>query len=112
MIQRTKRSIYLINNHLQWTTSLEITKEVNQSYAIELKTLSLTLTFVSIESENDLFRKLPTTIYNRIWRSVYNLRTLNLVNHMDVIRLKSTSCFNEFENNFIKDRMSLEVCKF
>ncbi len=66
---------------------------------------------MGIDSENDLFRRLPTTILVKIERSVYNLRRRKLVSHLDSIRLKLASCFNEFEDYFVVDSMPLEVCK-
>ena len=78
---------------------------------LELISLSLTSEFLGIDSENDLFRKLPTTISAKIERSVYNRRRRKLVNHLDGIRLKLASYFNEFEDYFVVDSMPLEVCK-
>lgn len=79
---------------------------------LELISLTLTSEFMSIDSENDLFRKLPTAISKKIERSVYNRRKRNLVNHINSVRLKLASRFNEFENYFIVDSMPLEICKF
>ena len=67
---------------------------------------------MGIDSENDLFRKLPAALFTKIERSVYNRRKRKLVNHLDSIRLKVVSYFNEFEDYFIVDSMPLEVCKF
>ncbi|QMU63258.1 MAG: IS982 family transposase [Flavobacteriaceae bacterium] len=78
---------------------------------LELISLSLTVEFMGIDSENDLFRKLPIAIYQKIERSVYNKRRRRLLDHLDSIRLKLASYFNEFENYFIVDSMPLEVCK-
>jgi len=78
---------------------------------LELISLSLTSEFMSIDSENDLFRKLPQTISDKIERSVYNRRRRKLLNHIDGIRLKLASHFNEFEDYFVVDSMPLEVCK-
>lgn len=78
---------------------------------LELIALSLTAEYMSIDSENDLFRKLPDTISCRIERSVYNRRRKRLTTHLDRIRLKLASYFNEFEDYFIIDSMPLEVCK-
>ena len=78
---------------------------------LELIGLSLTAEFMGIDSENDLFRKLPKIISSKIDRSVYNRRRRRLVNHLDAIRLKLASHFNEFEDYFIVDSMPLEVCK-
>jgi len=78
---------------------------------LELISLSLTAEFMGIDSENDLFRKLPKAISSKIDRSVYNRRRRGLVNHIDIIRLKLAAHFNEFEDYFIVDSMPLEVCK-
>lgn len=78
---------------------------------LSLVSLSLTAEFMGIDSESDLFRKLPTTISSKIERSVYNRRRRGLADHIDGIRLKLAACFNEFENYFIIDSMPLEVCK-
>ena len=78
---------------------------------LELISLSLTAEFMGIDSENDLFRKLPKIISSKIERSVYNRRRRKLVSYIDNIRLKLAFCFNEFEDYFIVDSMPLEVCK-
>ena len=62
--------------------------------------LSLTAEFMGIDSENDLFRKLPKTISSKIERSVYNRRRRKLVNHIDSIWLKLASYFNEFKTYY------------
>ncbi len=78
---------------------------------LELISLSLTAEYLGIDSENDLFRKLPSSITCKIERSVYNRRRRKLANHLEAIRLKLASSFNEFEDYFIIDSMPLEVCK-
>ena len=78
---------------------------------LELISLSLTAEFMGIDSENDLFRKLPKHILSKIERSVYNRRRRRLTNSLNDIRLKLASSFNEFENYFVVDSMPLEVCK-
>ncbi len=78
---------------------------------LELISLTLTAEFMGIDSENDLFRKLPKSISIKIERSVYNRRKRNLSNHMEVIRLKLVLYFNEFENYFIVDSMPLKIYK-
>jgi hypothetical protein len=78
---------------------------------LELISLSLTAEFMSIDSENDLFRNLTNPLLSKNERSVYNRRRRNLFNHIDVIRLKLASFFNDFENYFVFDSMPLEVCK-
>jgi len=72
---------------------------------LELISLNLTAEFMGIDSENDLFRKLPKTLFSKIDRSIYNRRKRKLVNHIDSIRLKLASHFNEFEDYFIVDSM-------
>lgn len=78
---------------------------------LELISLSLTAEYMSIDSEMDLFRQLPPSILSKIDRSVYNKRRRNLMYHLDEIRMKIASKFNEFEKYFIVDSMPLEVCK-
>jgi hypothetical protein len=78
---------------------------------LELVCLSLTAEFMGIDSENDLFRKLPKNISSKIERSVYNRRRRRLAHNLDGIRLKLASHFNEFEDYFVVDSMPLEVCK-
>jgi hypothetical protein len=78
---------------------------------LELISLSLTAEFMSIDSENDLFRNLPKPLLSKIKRSVYKRRKGNLFNHIDVIRLNLASFFNDFENYFVVDSMPLEVWK-
>jgi len=79
---------------------------------LELISLSLTAEFLGIDSESDLFRKLPCTISYKIERSVYNRRRRKLVNHLDSIRLKLASYFNEFKDYFVVNSMPLEICEF
>lgn len=78
---------------------------------LELISLALTSEFMGIDSENDLFRKLPSSFLEKIERSVYNRRRRKLSYHFNEIRLKIASYFNEFEEYFIVDSMPLEVCK-
>lgn len=78
---------------------------------LELVSLSITAEYMGIDSETHLFRLLPKTILSKIERSVYNRRRRRLVFHIDEIRLKLASYFNEFEDCFIIDSMPLEVCK-
>lgn len=78
---------------------------------LDLVSISLTAEYLGIDSENDLFRKLPKSITAKIERSVYNRRRRRLANHLDAIRSKLALHFNEFEDCFIVDSMPLEVCK-
>ena len=66
---------------------------------------------MGVDSENDLFRRLPLSFTSKIERSVYKRRRRKLADHIDKIRLKLASYFNEFEDYYIIDSMPLEVCK-
>lgn len=79
---------------------------------LELISLSLTTEYLGIDSENDLFRKLPSSLKSKIERSVYNRRIRKLSNQANEIQLKIASYLNEFEDCFIVDSMPLEVYKF
>jgi len=78
---------------------------------LELISLSLTAEYMGIDSENDLFRKLPSCLYNKIGRTVYNRRKRRLMPYQNAIRLKLAESFNSSEDVFIVDSMPLEVCK-
>ncbi len=45
---------------------------------IELITIDLTSEFLGIDSERDLFRKLPIDLFSKVDRSVYNRRKRGL----------------------------------
>lgn len=78
---------------------------------LELISLALTAEFMGIDSENHLFRHLPTAIKCKIERSVYNRRKRRLSNKINDLRMKLARSFNEFEKYFIIDSMPVEVCK-
>ena len=78
---------------------------------LELISLALTAEFMSIDSENHLFRQIPETIKCKIERSVYNRRKRRLANTINDLRMKIAGSFNEFEKFFIIDSMPVEVCK-
>lgn len=78
---------------------------------LEVISLGLTAEYMGIDSENDLFRKLPSALACKIERTVYNRRKRRLLPYQDVIRMKLAESFNEFEDVFIVDSMPLEVCK-
>lgn len=111
------------NLHANYERILEVLREISKEQLLtyqrrqpklsdlELVCLSLTAEFMGIDSENDLFRKLPKTLSLKIERSVYNRRRRRLVDLLDDLRLKLASHFNEFEDYFVVDSMPLEVCK-
>ncbi len=78
---------------------------------LELVCLRLTAEFMGIDSENDLFRRLPKILSSKIERSVYNRHRRRSADDVDGIRLKLASYFNGFEKYFVVDSMPMEVCK-
>lgn len=79
---------------------------------IEVVALSLTAEFMSIDSENDLFRQLNNVdIPNLIERSQFNKRRRKLFGFAEAIRGALSSKFIELEDYFIVDSMPLEICK-
>ena len=78
---------------------------------LELIGLNLTAEYLGIDSEHDLFRRLPDSISKKIDRSVYNRRRRKLFVYIEQIRNCFVHQFNEFEDVFVIDSMPLEVCK-
>ena len=80
---------------------------------LEVVTLSLTAEFMSIDSENLLFKQLlPGEIPNLIERSQLSKRRKKLFLFSEQIRTKLAAQFLRFEDYFIVDSMHLEICKF
>lgn len=77
---------------------------------IELIAIDLTSEFLGIDSERDLFRKLPLDLLSKVERSVYNRRKRRLFHHRDLLR-KKLACNIGFQDTYIVDSMPLEVCK-
>ena len=78
---------------------------------IELIALNLTAEYMSIDSENQLFRILPQKLSQRITRTVYNRRKRGLFHQIENLRQKLAKAFNEFEDTYIVDSMPLPVAK-
>ena len=78
---------------------------------LEVVCLSLVGEYLGIDSENDMFRKLPPRFTDLIDRSVFNRRRRKLFLHMEHIRHKLSGKLNADQNLFIVDSMPLEVCK-
>ena len=76
---------------------------------IELISIDLTSEFMGIDSERDLFRKLPTSLTSKIERSVFNRRKRALFSHREILR-KTLACQINTQDFYIVDRMPLEVC--
>ncbi len=80
---------------------------------LEVVALSLTAEFMSIDSENSLFKEInKQQIPNLIERSQFNKRRRKLFFFLEEVRTKLASRFLEFEDHFIVDSMPLEICKF
>ena len=80
---------------------------------LEVVALSLTAEFMSIDSENSLFKQLsPCEIPNLIERSQFNKRRKKLFLLSAQMRTKLPAQFLCFEDYFIVDSMPLEICKF
>jgi hypothetical protein len=80
---------------------------------LEVVALSLTAEFMSIDSENSLFKEINNQqIPNLIERSQFNKRRRKLFFFLERVRTKLASRFLEFEDFYIVDSMPLEICKF
>ena len=80
---------------------------------LEVIALSLTAEFMSIDSENSLFKQISLgEIPNLIERSQFNKRRKKLFLFSEQIRTKLAAQFLRFEDYFIIDSMPLEICKF
>ena len=80
---------------------------------LEVVALSLTAEFMSIDSENSLFKQInQVDIPNLIERSQFNKRRRKLFLFLEEVRTKLAREFLEFEDYFIIDSMPLEICKF
>ncbi len=74
--------------------------------------LSLTAEFMSIDSENQLFRMLEETkLSNRIERMVFNRRRKLLFSLTEKVRRSMAGQLNAGEVFFIVDSMPLDICK-
>lgn len=62
---------------------------------LELISLALTAEFMGIDSENHLFRNLPTSLKTKIERSVYNRRKRKLA--FERIELRSISWIPKYK---------------
>ena len=80
---------------------------------LEVVALSLTAEFMSVDSENSLFKEInKQQIPNLIERSQFNKRRRKLFFFLEEVRTKLASRFLESEDYFIVDSMPLEICKF
>ena len=80
---------------------------------IEIVALILTAEFMSIDSENSLFKQINQhEIPNLIERSQFNKRRRRLFFFLEQVRKNLAARFLEFEDYYIVDSMPLEICKF
>jgi len=107
---RVLEVISSLNYELELKTSVGRKPKMSD---LEVVALSLTAEFMSIDSENSLFKQLISCeIPNLIERSQFNKRRKKLFLFSELIRTKLAEEFLEFEDYFIVDSMPLEICKF
>lgn len=96
-----------LNNESNFLKQIRIPKLSD----IELIALSLTAEYLNIDSERELFRRLPQTLFERIDRTVYHRRKKRLFVYIESLRVQMVDQMTAGENHFIIDSMPLEVCK-
>jgi hypothetical protein len=107
---RVLEVISSLSYELELKTSVGIKQKMSD---LEIVALGLTAEFISIDSENSLFKQLISCeIPNLIERSQFNKRRKKLFLFSELIRTKLAEEFLEFEDYFIVDSMPLEICKF
>lgn len=82
---------------------------------LEVISLNLTSEYMSIDSENFLYKKIKSChrqdFPNLIDRTQFNRRKKDLFHFIDIIRKIMAAPFLEFEDYMIVDSMPVEVCK-
>ena len=78
---------------------------------LELVSLSLTAEYMGIDSEYELFRRLPKSLSSIIECSVYNKRRRKLFLFIETVRSKISKEIISDEEYHIVDSMPLEICK-
>jgi hypothetical protein len=82
---------------------------------LEVIALNLTSEYLSIDSENYLFKKLENdykdSFPHLIERSQYNKRKRKLFPYIEELRKRLSDCFAINEDYFVIDSMPLEICK-
>jgi hypothetical protein len=77
----------------------------------EVVSLVLVAEYLGLDSEYELFRKLPSSLSSLIERSVYNRRKRKLFPFIERIREKISHTIISDEEYHIIDSMPLEICK-
>lgn len=78
----------------------------------QLIALSLAAEALGIDSERYLFKRLPTQLIGKIYRSVYNRRRRKLSPTIELIRRRIATQLGTSDTYHLIDSMPLEVCKF
>lgn len=78
---------------------------------MEVLALSLTAEYMGIDSECQLFRRLPDCLRTRIERSVCNRRRSALSPHLSALRKRMGENISTAPDYLIVDSMPLEVCR-
>lgn len=78
---------------------------------IELIAINITSEYLGIDSERDLFNKLPQYLLDKIERTVYNRRKRGLFLYIEQVRKKMAEAMIGDDKHFVIDSMPLEVCK-
>ena len=82
---------------------------------LEVISLNLTSEYLSIDSENLLFKKLNGEYMNEfprlIDRTQYNRRKKSLFHQTELVRKQLSVTFSENEDVFVIDSMPLEICR-
>ena len=98
-----------MNCKLKYQSDIDRKQKV---YDLEMVALDLTVEFMSIDSENSLFKEINMQqIPNLIERSQFNKRRRKLYLFIEEVSTKLASRFLDFEDYFIVDGMSLEIYK-
>ena len=98
-----------MNCKLKYQSDIDRKQKV---YDLEIVALDLTVEFMSIDSENSLFKEINMQqIPNLIERSQFNKRRRKLYLFIEEVSTKLASRFLDFEDYFIVDGMSLEIYK-
>ena len=78
---------------------------------LELIAINLTAEYLSIDSECQLFRILPESLFTRIERSVYNRRKISLAGDIENIRKQLSKRFKVGSKNYFFSIFDLKKSK-
>ena len=97
----------------QFETKSNFLNQIRLPHLSDIESIALDLTaeYLSIDSEHQLFRILPSSLSSKIERSVYNRRRRRLFLIKERIRKALAEKLTSSENYFIVDCIPLEICK-